>query len=188
MRWEQSKIIELRLRELNQLFNSMDPSPFREKDLDQDAEEFIVASAIDAERWQPLVLIIHIDKLPTEGMEAAQKVVTDAVQNFFAYEELQQKRKFRELMSLGRWSLVIGLIFLAVCITVSRLIGSVGPQSIFAIIQESLFIVGWVAMWRPLEIFLYEWWPIVRLRRLYSRMSKIEVQVKLTAVGRSSTT
>ncbi|MGA7532679.1 MAG: hypothetical protein WCB50_13625 [Pseudolabrys sp.] len=23
--------------------------------------------------------------------------------------------------------------------------------------QESLIIVGWVAIWRPIEIFLYDW-------------------------------
>ena len=33
--------IELHLRELGQLFNSMDPTPFHHKDLDPDAEEFI---------------------------------------------------------------------------------------------------------------------------------------------------
>src|SRR4051812_36598729 len=35
--------MNLKLRELAQLFNSMDPSPFLDRDLDHDAEEFIVA-------------------------------------------------------------------------------------------------------------------------------------------------
>ena len=35
--------ISLKLRDMSQLFNSMDPSPFIEKDLDDDAEEFIVS-------------------------------------------------------------------------------------------------------------------------------------------------
>jgi hypothetical protein len=38
--------IELNLSRLNQLFNSLDPSPFHERDLDQDAEEYIVSSAL----------------------------------------------------------------------------------------------------------------------------------------------
>ena len=32
-------IIRLKLRDMKQLFNSMDPSPFIEKDLDDDAED-----------------------------------------------------------------------------------------------------------------------------------------------------
>ena len=35
--------IELRLRRIEQLFDSFDPAPFHEKDLDRDAEEFIVS-------------------------------------------------------------------------------------------------------------------------------------------------
>ena len=38
----QPDTIELELHDMMQLFDSMDPSPFREKDLDPDAEEFIV--------------------------------------------------------------------------------------------------------------------------------------------------
>ena len=37
--------IQLRLRELAQLFNSRDPSPFVDRDLDADAEEFIMSWA-----------------------------------------------------------------------------------------------------------------------------------------------
>jgi hypothetical protein len=35
-----SGVIEVRLKELNQLFDSLDPSPFAEKDLDPKAERY----------------------------------------------------------------------------------------------------------------------------------------------------
>ena len=38
------RIIEMHLREMSQLFDSLDHSPFREKDLDRNAEEYIVES------------------------------------------------------------------------------------------------------------------------------------------------
>jgi len=37
--------IELKVRNINALFNSLDPAPFREKDLDAAAEAFIVGWA-----------------------------------------------------------------------------------------------------------------------------------------------
>jgi hypothetical protein len=37
--------IEIYLENLEQFFNSMDPSPFHEKDLDDNAEEFIISWA-----------------------------------------------------------------------------------------------------------------------------------------------
>jgi len=38
---------QVRVAELRQLFNAIDPSPFRERDLDPRAEEFIVEWARD---------------------------------------------------------------------------------------------------------------------------------------------
>jgi hypothetical protein len=43
--------------------------------------------------------------------------------------------------------------------------------------EQGLLIVGWVAMWRPLEIFLYDWWPIVGERRIHGRLSRMEVRI-----------
>jgi len=37
------KTIEVNLEDLEQFFNTMDPSPFHEKDLEHDLEEFIVS-------------------------------------------------------------------------------------------------------------------------------------------------
>jgi len=37
--------------------------------------------------------------------------------------------------------------------------------------------VGWVAMWRPLQIFLCDWWPLQRQIRLYLRLAVAHIQV-----------
>ena len=54
---------------------------------------------------------------------------------------------------------------------------ALGERPIGALIQESLLIGGWVAMWRPLEIFLYNWWPIRAERRLYDSLSAMPVRI-----------
>ena len=46
------------------------------------------------------------------------------------------------------------------------------------LVEESFLILGWVANWRPLEIFLYDWWPIARRRDLYRRLSNAVVEAK----------
>ena len=55
--------IELKLRDVGQIFNSMDPSPFNEKDLDHDAEEFIVSWAHEYSLAEPVSLKIHLEQL-----------------------------------------------------------------------------------------------------------------------------
>jgi hypothetical protein len=56
-----SNIIQVKLREVAQLFNSLDPSPFNEQDLDHDAEEFIVSWARELRHHDKLRLLIHLD-------------------------------------------------------------------------------------------------------------------------------
>jgi len=38
-------------------------------------------------------------------------------------------------------------------------------------------IGGWVAMWRPMEVFLYDWWPIRADARLADRLSAMPVRI-----------
>ena len=53
-----------------------------------------------------------------------------------------------------------------------------GSDPIGRVIEESLLIFGWVANWRPIEVFLYDWWPIVRRRNLYQRLSAAHVTLR----------
>jgi hypothetical protein len=46
------------------------------------------------------------------------------------------------------------------------------------ILRESLTIGGWVSMWRPLEVFLYDWWPIRNEARLSDRLAAMPVRVR----------
>jgi hypothetical protein len=61
--------IEINLSRLAQLFNSLDPSPFHERDLDRDAEEYIIGSAEEIPRQRQLRLVVHLpaDQLPGTG-------------------------------------------------------------------------------------------------------------------------
>jgi hypothetical protein len=73
---------------------------------------------------------------------------------------------------------VIALAFVALTITATRLAAASWLLTGFGrILDESLLIVGWVAMWRPLEIFLYDWWPIRAEARLFERLATMPVRV-----------
>ena len=73
--------LELRVRELAQLFNSMDPTPFLNKDLDREAEAFIETWAMGFPPDSRLHITIHLESLPTEGDPSA--LMTDAIHNYF---------------------------------------------------------------------------------------------------------
>jgi hypothetical protein len=167
--------IELRLRELGQLFNSLDPTPFHHKDLDPDAEEFIESWALEFPSDSRFQITVHLEKLPPEGDPTA--LVTEALHNFFTYKAELARRELNQLMRNGRRSLIIGLGFLVICLFIADSIAKLATGTSLTIVRESLTIGGWVAMWRPLQIFLYDWWPITRRRRIYRNLSRALIHV-----------
>lgn len=170
------KIIEVRVAELRQLFNAIDPSPFRERDLDPRAEEFIVGWSKDLPVDAALGLVVYLER--PAGMADEAAVLRDAIHEFFSQRAVASRRSLRELFRRGRTSLAIGLAFLALSIGIGDAVATYFQGSRFAeILRESLLIGGWVAMWGPLEIFLYDWWPIRADARLFDRLSAMPVRI-----------
>ncbi len=172
-------LIEVKVNEIHQLFNSMDPSPFHERDLDHDAEEFIVSWAEEWHRREPIRLVIHVAKRP-DGMADPQALVAESIRHYFAYRAEMTMRDLKKMMRVGRASLIIGLVFLAACTVVARLLVT-GPEHWQGVLREGLTIGGWVAMWKPLDIYLYRWWPLLHLKRLHEKLSAAEVEVRIPA-------
>jgi hypothetical protein len=168
--------IEINLTRLAQLFNSLDPSPFHERDLDHDAEEYIIESAEEISRQRPLALVIHLpaDQVPEKGAAS----LSEAIHNYFDYREAHERRRLRLLFHDGRIALVIGLTFLFSCVLLRELVNSFNHTPASDILGEGLLIIGWVAMWRPLEILLYEWVPLRRRCRILAKLSKMPVLVQ----------
>jgi hypothetical protein len=168
-------LISVHVADLKQLFHSLDPTPFRERDLDPKAEEFIAGWARELGD-RPLALVVHID----QAVPAPEQVtiLNNAVREFFSERARETRRRLRLLFRRGRTSLVIGLLFLAISIVVGDIAAEMLEHTRFAgVAQESLLIGGWVAMWRPLEVFLYDWWPIRAEARLSDRRSARAVRV-----------
>jgi hypothetical protein len=168
--------LDIHVGELKQLYNEMDPAPFRDRDLDPRAEEFIVDWGRDVRRNAKLALIVHLSRRPATPEEVTS--LRQAVREYFAQTASHARAQLRRLLREGRWSLLIGLLFLGVAIVLGDLlIGLVGRWDYGEILGHSLLIGGWVALWRPFEIFLYEWWPILGEARLYDRLSAMQVRV-----------
>jgi hypothetical protein len=168
--------VELNLRDINQLFNTIDPSPFHEKDLDHDAEEFMVGWTREFPLNEEVALVIYLNELPTD--KDFEPIIEKAIQNYFAYRARLIQMDFRQLMRDGRHSLLIGGLFLAACLIASQALIRPASGTLISVARESLTIGGWVAMWRPMEIFLYEWWPLRRRWRVYGKMSRMKVEVR----------
>lgn len=166
--------IELKLRRVAQLFHTFDPSPFRDSDLAREAEDYIVSWAEDFPVAAPIEIVIHVP--PDEYSRARETDIRGAVQGYFALQAHGVTRELKALFRTGRFALGVGLALLSACILTAWFIAARladGPLS--QIIQESFVIIGWVAIWKPADIFLFEWPPIARRRALFRRLATATV-------------
>lgn len=166
--------LELRIAALSELFNSMAPTPFHHRDLDRDAVEFLESWALEFPPASHFRIIVHVETMPPED---PTPLVSEAMRNDFDDKSVLAQRNLRLLLIEGRTSLLIGIAFLALCLLGADLLSAFTTNTFFRLLKESLLIGGRVAMWRPLQIFLYDWWPVLRRRRIYRQLGHARVQV-----------
>ena len=171
-----ASIIKVRLQDLNRLFDLMDPAPLYKQDLHPNVAEHIVESAREFPARARLALVLHVDQAAPQA--PTDQAVSDATRAYFAHRSTQAQRKLRLHLRRGVISLIIGLAFLATTLTTSQLLGT---GSFATTLRHSLEIGGWVALWRPLEMFLYDWWPILGDKLFYRRLARMPVQIKYAA-------
>ena len=158
-----------------QLFNSYDPAPFHEKELDTAAEHYIVDTIRDFPKKTAFRIIIY---LPPDiaSTERAQKI-PQAIHNHFEYKMLVQDRKFRERFRHGRFTLLIGLSFLAIALFARQTISHINNLLYAQIFADALLIIGWAVMWEPITVLLYELWPIIQQKNTYEKISTMDIGV-----------
>ena len=168
-------LIEIGLNNINQLFNSLDPSPFIKREIEHNIKNYILESLQELPINSNVKVLLHV---PHSIDLDDRKLVADAIHNYFNYCHDGKAKDLRQLLRTGRISLTIALVFLGTCITIDNLISSLFGGTIVKILHEGLFIVGWVAMWRPIEIFLYDWVPIYQEQRIFRKLYKVSIEIK----------
>jgi hypothetical protein len=168
--------MEISLTSIHQLFNSLDPAPFYEKDLDTDAEHYLASWAKELPKDAPLTLTLHLrEPLPADRSHAS---IAQAIGRHFGERARLAQADLDELFDQGRISLMIGLPTLAAFLLLAQVLAGASSSVFAGLLRESFAIAGWVAMWRPMQIYLYDWWPLRDRVRLFKRMSQMPVTIR----------
>lgn len=175
---EQTHPIEIKIKRINQLFNSLDPSPFLEKDLDDDACEYIVSSVSEHHMGAKQKIVIHMPL--DQQKKVSPHEIEKALHNFFEYKKMLAEKSIRLKLEEGQLSFIVGLSFLAICLFIGSLISKTYDSFFSTIIVEGPVIGGWVAMWKPISNILYDWWPLNKEKRIFDKISKMRVEFKFS--------
>lgn len=169
--------VNIHVRDLAQMFNSLDPSPFWDRDLDREAAEFIEAEF--SEKRSAVTWHLHVHARDKTDLA---KDLQAAVENYYTRLAASARRALREHWWMGQLALLGGAVIFLLSMSVrgllQRAFGVLPP-----VLDEGLIILAWLALWRPAEALLYEWIPFYRKRRLFERLAGIHVLVRPEAAG-----
>ena len=168
--------IDVQVKTSRQIFDGRDPAPFRERDLDGNAVEYIGGAVEEIMPQTNVKLVFWISQEPEPRLPA--EFIADAVRGHFSNEQGRLDRKIRQHLRRSHLVLLVGIAVLVVFLALAELTAKMPPGHVRQILREGLVITGWVAMWRPLELLLYDWWPLVQQRRVARRMIDAPVSVR----------
>lgn len=167
--------IEIELHSLAQLFNTFDPAPFHEKELDDKAEEYIYESVEEVPEGREVDIRVYLP--PSLVTPENRDAIDLGIRNHFSYREMQAVREQRRHFRVGRVVFLIGGTVLFFSLLARQVLIGFPESYINHMVQEALLIIGWVAMWQPVSIFLYDWWPILYRRKIYRRIAGMAISV-----------
>jgi uncharacterized membrane protein YgdD (TMEM256/DUF423 family) len=164
-------LINIRLHTLAQLFDAMDPAPFHDKALDPRAEDYILSCARESAPHEPVTLRVHAP----EALQAHAAEIDSAVHAHFALSLQAAERHGRQRTRIGRMTLVLGLMVLIATLVLRSLLPA-DPSPAWEAVGEGLLILGWVALWRPVEILLFERWESRQERQHLRALARARIE------------
>ena len=169
-------VVEVALQSPNELYEDKDPSPLRLRDLRPSVENYIV----NCVREIPLDQDVRIDFCfyDFEGAEHQNERIEKSIRNYFLYRSQVKMLEFRFKIKNGLKSIVIGLCFLFLCIYLSHTIIKSDNKLLQTFFGEGLSVLGWVSLWNPIQIFLYEIWPILSMARSFKRCAQLDMNFR----------
>lgn len=153
-----SILIDVHISDIDQFYNYLDPSPESEKDLDEETELYIREAVEDlnaGERKRAKIVLYLSEDLyeNTQRRESMEK----AVNANFAYRLYHEERKYQYALERGQRYLIRGLVFLVICVFLSTVLPRlILENDINLAFAQSFVVIGWVALWKPVEFYLYD--------------------------------
>ena len=166
-------IVDIHLAGIERLFDNRDPAPFRERDLDPDLVEYLIAAGDDLVA-EPARVVFWLDKTcqPNE-IEAAFRA-------HFEYEADRIDRHRRRARRTGQVSLLVAVGLITILLALAQLVGR-ATIPVAAALKEGLTISCWVLMWRPVEVLVYDWIPWRRDRKILHGLLAMPIEVRFGA-------
>jgi hypothetical protein len=169
----QPHVVELTARGSAELFDDSAPLCLGKRVVCHEIEVYLLQQLARAPRTAPVKLRLV---LPADEIKSANDAVP-RLRAFFNARSAEEQGRLSQIFRQGRIAAGIGFVFLLLVNGIGEGIRTAFPSRIPEGIANGLEIFGWVAMWRPAELLLYDWLPVRRMRNDLNRLANMEVDL-----------
>ncbi|MBN2406105.1 MAG: hypothetical protein JXJ19_00250 [Elusimicrobia bacterium] len=166
-------IIEIALDKYSDIFNEWDPAPFKKRLLDPDLFDFIDEKAEEIPLKYKVLFYFHIPK-EVQSQDSENTIIEGISTYYNTLHDAEQKEIMRTNKRIIRYIITaFSLLFLAIGTQ------TVAPLNIFLnVLQEGLFIGGWVFLWEAFNVFFFAGKHRMRRAREYTRYAQAPIWFK----------
>lgn len=175
----QTQHVALRLARLEELLVPPEPDPLAGQFEERSGVDRILdaARARYTRRLDAIAATLTVDEQPDAE---ARRQVDGALKALWRHQDQRLGEELLTIRRDGMRALGKGLFFMLVCMAISAIGGrtTVLPDLVRSLLSEGFIIAGWVALWHPMELLLYEWWPASRDRKLYRLIAEMTYTIE----------
>lgn len=94
-------------------------------------------------------------------------------------ERIQEQRA--QVRRLGLKELYVGLAFLRACLALGSALSAsqLGPEWLRSFFTEGPVIVGWIALWHPVDMLFFARIPLIKEERILRRISASRIGTRI---------
>lgn len=176
---EGKRWIEVRVKSPLQLFDARDPAPFWERDLDDDFVGYVMAATKEFSMSTPLKIVIYVEERETK--ELPKEAIREAFHSYLMYRIDVQRGELKSFVKRAQMFLLIGVSILVSCLSIAQGITVPSPPGMLGILRDGIVIFGWVSIWKPIELILFDWYPLYEILRYYDKLLQTEIDIRFAS-------
>ena len=172
------QVIQIQVDSADEILDSKDPAPFKGQILDDDFLDYIESLSDETSHKTPLRINIVIEKQLPHQTPTNSAIISQALKEHFEYKIERKKGEIRKYLRTARLFLIMGLVLLSICLMIAHTLLRSEESLLRSALREGVIIFGWVSMWRPLEIMMFDWYPHYDRIRYFRKISNAQVHIE----------
>lgn len=172
--------IILILTKVEQLFDTDVPVPSEFVALDSDVLDFFTSTIKKHHKaCREFRLIVRLPEQALREVEPYMRTSVDlTLKGYFLAREKRIAERLHEHFQ-DAWKMFgFGFAFMLACTLLRTYLAPEEVHSLMSSFREGLLVIGWVALWKPVEELLFNWWTLKRELVSWHKLAKMEMKVE----------